>query len=80
MERNHAYEMPAESTSRARLLAQERDKQLQRYQQNQNTNNVEKMSTENEREGSTFTSHHGQFTPAIRQFSTPKGVAESYLK
>lgn len=67
---------PDELTSRVRKFAQERDKQLQRRYQNNNDKN---KSTSNEKD-SILSSHQGQFTPAIRQFSAPKGMTESYLK
>lgn len=63
-------EIPSESASRARLFAQEREKQLLRRQQSVSAQELRNTSLPRQ----------GQYTPAIRQFSTPKGVAESYLK
>ena len=67
---------PSESASRVRMLAQERDKQLQRRYQSNNHS----LSQSQSEPGNILATHQGQFTPAIRQFSTPKGVAKSYLK
>ncbi len=76
------------SSSRARMLAQQRELQLKKRQNNINGSGMIRSSVETATAGNNSVnssvsslkqSTDGQFTPAIRQFSAPKSVrSESF--
>ena len=76
------------SSSRARMLAQQRELQLKKRQNNINGSGMIRSSVETASAGNNSVnssvsslkqSTDGQFTPAIRQFSAPKSVrSESF--
>ncbi len=66
------------SSSRARMLAQQRELQLKKRQNQVQTGGMIRSSIDSaSNTPSKGSSNDGQFTPAIRQFSAPKAVRES---
>ncbi len=70
--------MNSASSSRARMLAQQRELQLKKRQNQVQTGGMIRSSIDSaSNTPSKGSSNDGQFTPAIRQFSAPKAVRES---
>jgi hypothetical protein len=65
------------SSSRARMLAQQRELQLKKRQNQVQSGGMIRSSIDSAGTPSKGSSNDGQFTPAIRQFSAPKAVRES---
>ncbi len=65
------------SNSRARMLAQQRELQLKKRQNQIQTGGMVRSSIDTTVSAPSPAKSDGQFTPAIRQFSAPKALRES---